>query len=378
MMAYWRQNKLYQPVVWLLLLLMLINPAMAMQYQQLNTAQDFLKQLPDGPLKTFHIHVSQKAAFLKQIRQQGYETIPASQQDIDHFLHSKATLEDKPIQLAANFNLKSVYEKDCPVRSLTCYREECDKYTEQRPNCKRDDSEYKKPERKAKTSRNVNVNISRAGNIRLPRIGGGSSRDAGAAILVVIGVVVIAAVFIYAGKWIADALKNDEDYYSYWWDIGANFTSLDTDTGEHGSLNSIKFSGGFVPNMHTNFGLALELGQMDLNLLYNKNTEPTRINVEGSYWLLGPSVRWLLGYRDTEKLVNNSYFHFELLGGDSDQKQVDKIVVGRVGFNTGIGEHMRLGIHYGAFYLGMEEDEGIANDGDNYWTMLGLEIGYQF
>ena len=174
----------------------------------------------------------------------------------------------------------------------------------------------------------------------------------------------IAALFIYAGKWIAGALKNDEDYYAYWWDLGMQFTRLDTNAGEYGNFSGLKLSGGFVPNMQTNFGLAIEIGKMDLDLLYNRNSKPERINLEGTYWLIGPSVRWLIGYTDSENLLNSSYIYLNLMAGNSDRDEVDMIATGKIGFNTRIGEYARFGIHYGAFYLGLNEDQSMVNDGE--------------
>ncbi len=174
--------------------------------------------------------------------------------------------------------------------------------------------------------------------------------------LIIIGVVVIAALFIYAGRFIADLFSGDSEYYTYWWDLSTQFITLNTEPGGHSNFTGLKFSTGFVANRLAQFGLSAEAGKLDLNLFYNKNSAPARTSLQGIYWLLGATVRWLLGNVDTEQAINNSYVYFELLGGASDRKEVEKIAVARVDFNAGIEEHIRFDIHYGAFYLGLNED----------------------
>lgn len=442
-MNYWQHSLFIKIIAYLTLAVMTLNPALALQYQHYNETADFLSKIPDYQARAYHIHISQKDDVLTLLKKQGYDVIPASVTDARHFLNTNPFSINKPLQLAANFNLKRVYQDECSHTRVYCSRGECDKYPKQRrkdcrniqaiarssnsaiehppeDNCNttalgkdcpaecidddqsnnkncpqecltnpctdtdpveraRDKGPVSKP-RESRPAPRGRASVYIDQGFRLPKIsGGGNGKDAAAVMLIVIGVVVIAALFIYAGKWIADMLQNDEDYYAYWWDIGGQFINLDTDPGEHGNFTGIKFSGGFVPNMHTNFGLTAEIGRMDLDLLYNRNSTPQRVNIEGTYWLLGPIVRWLFGNRDSdENFAHNSYVYLELLGGNSDRDGIDMIGVGRIGINTGLGEHMRLGFHYGAFYLGLDEDQGFANDGDNYWNMYGLEIGYQF
>jgi len=378
-MNHWRNSLLIKYITCLVLSLLVINPALALQYQQFDSTRELLNKIPDFQPKAYHIHVSQKQDIIALLHKKGYEVIPATAQQAEDFIFASTQEHHNDIQLAANFNLKKVYEKDCPPRRRICHTDDCEQYSVESPaDCYRDEppSQQSKP----KTSTSVSVHTSGSANFKLPNLGGGGGggRDAAAVMLIVIGVVVIAALFIYAGKWLIDAMSNDEDYYAYWWDIGMHVISLDTPAAEHGRFSGIKLSGGFVPNMHTNFGLALEVGKMDLDLTYNRDTKPIKLNLEGGYWLIGPSVRWLLGYNDSEQIINHSYIYLELLGGSSDQEEVDKMAIARIGFNTGLGAHIRMGIHYGAFYLGLDKDQGFANDGDNYWNMIGVELGYQF
>lgn len=398
MINHWR-NPLWSGILsYLLLGLLLINPALALQYQHFNQATDFLSQIPAYQAPAFHIHASQRDRVVALLQQQGYEVIPASTEQARHFLNHGLPLQNQATQLAANADIEQPPQSDCfkTRRGEDC-PENCIDDTQINDKgcpeeclhnpCTDTDPVERAKDRGPVTNDRTTTKPAprRTGTIgidtgfRLPRISGGNGKDTAAVMLIVIGIVVVAALFIYAGKWLIDQFQNDDDYYAYWWDIGWQIVNLDTGANQHGNFSGIKFSGGFVPNMHTNFGLTAEVGRMDLDLLYNRNSTPTRVNIEGTYWLLGPIVRWLIGSRDTdENFVHNSYVYLELLGGNTDQDGVDLIGVGRIGFNTGIGKQLRLGLHYGAFYLGLDEDQGIANDGDNYWNMYGIEIGYQF
>lgn len=363
----------------ILCFVLLINPALALQYQQLDNMNTFSSNIPDFKPRAWHIQASQQKQFIAQLRAKGYDVIPATHREAANFLHADLSHTAKPVQLAANFNLQKVFVDECSHKTTYCYKEECNQYPKlQRKDCPKAATD-EETEPTSRTPRvETSVSISHRSSFQMPRISGGGD-DAAAVMLVVIGVVVIAALFIYAGKWVIDQFSNEEDYYSYWWDIGTHVIYLDTASSERGSFSGLKLSGGFVPNLHTNFGITFELGSMDLNLLYNRETNPQRIQIQGSYLMLGPQVRWLFGSIDaTENTINNSYIYLELLGGTSDRDEVDKMAIARIGLNTGIHEHLRIGLHYGAFYLGLDKDQGFANDGDNYWNMYGFELGYQF
>ena len=136
--------------------------------------------------KAYHIHMSQKNDVLALLKKQGYDVIQANEGDIEHFLRGQTDITNKSLQVAANFNLKSVYEKGCPPRTKTCYAEECDKYAKERRNdCVYDEPVVisKKTEPKSTSSGSISV----IGNIPVPRIGGGG-KDAASVLLIVIGV----------------------------------------------------------------------------------------------------------------------------------------------------------------------------------------------
>lgn len=363
-----KNHFLLKLITWLNLCLLSINPALALQYMPAQHVTNLQVQHHDSrhldlirldsTPRALHINAAQQQQFIKQLTEGGYTVIPASHAEAAAFLDSRQYPPADVTQLAVS---------DKPKAQQSDQEE-----------CKTSNKQDGKPcEDKATTEKTPTTTISHARGFDIPNLGGGDSGDFAAVMFIVIGIVVIAALFVYAGKYIVDAINKEGDYF-YWWDIGTHYITLATDNGEHGNFTGIKLGGGFVAHTSAHFGLSLEVGQLDLDLVYKNNAIPQRLTTEGNYWFVGPTVRWLLGNLDTEKTINNSHFYFELLGGSSDQSQIEMMGIARVGFNTGINKHLRLGLHYGAFYLGLNEDEGIANDGDNLWNMFGLEIGYQF
>lgn len=347
-------------VTWLCLVVLSINPAFALQYMP--TAISANSHLSAGYLsgshvsgslpKAMHISADQKELLVKQLKEQGYDVIPATRQEANAFLAANTpTTADRPDIPPCNPEIENCQNADY-VKKL----DDCSKSKEDEP-------------------RSGSGGYSHAEGIDLPNFSGGN--DSAAVMLIVIGVVVIAAVFIYVGKYLVDLLSGGHDY-CYWWDIGTHHITLGTDYDQHGSFTGIKLGFGFIANSATQFGLAVEIGKLDFDLVYSSKAVPLRLTTKSDYWLVGPTVRWTLGNFNKQGAINNSHFYFELLGGNASDPQIDIMAIGRVGFNTGISEHMRLGLHYGAFYLGLDEDQGIVNDGSNYWNMLGFEVGFQF
>lgn len=367
-MNQWRKSLFNKYIAWLILCLMVINPVQALQYIQPAQATVFSNIIPGYLPKAIHIHASQKDNVVALLARQGYDIIPASHDEARQYLARNANANDTPVHDEADPNLEKLPAEDCDKNKTEDKKTDCTRKTEPEPE--------PEPE-KTPASRTT---IFHGQGLDLPNLGSGSggNGDTAAVMFIVIGIVVVAALFIYAGKFIADLINNDDDYYSYWWDIGTQFINLDTENNQHGNFGGLKFSAGFIAARLAQLGLSIEIGKMDLDLLYNRNSIPQRINLQGTYWFIGPTVRWLLGNIDNEQTINNSYVYFELLGGGTDRSEIDITAIARVGINTGIGEHMRIGIHYGAFYLGLDEDQGFANDGDNYWNTYGIELGYQF
>lgn len=201
---------------------------------------------------------------------------------------------------------------------------------------------------------------------------GGGSSDAGKVFFIVAGFMVIAAFIVYAGKYISDLVSGKD--VKVWWEFIFSNSYLNTRSGQHGRLNGLKVATGFVSSDLIQVALVGEVGNTDINLIINENTNPDVLDFSATYWMLGATARLHL----TDKLVNASYLYLDFLGGQTDHGSTDFIGMARLGASFGVNDYLRLGASIGSFYIDLDEDQGFANDGDNYWTTFGFEIGVKF
>ena len=200
----------------------------------------------------------------------------------------------------------------------------------------------------------------------------GSSSDAAKVFFLLLGFVVVAAFVVYAGKYVADIVRNED--YKMWWEFIFNSSFMSTESRQHGNFYGAKLATGFVSSDLIQLALVGEVGNADINLVLNENSNPQVLNFSAPYWMLGGAARLHL----TTKLVNASYLYLEFLGGTTNNSATGTISTARLGASFGIGDNLRLGASYGAQYIGLDEDQGYTNDNDNYWFTLGLEIGVRF
>ncbi len=201
----------------------------------------------------------------------------------------------------------------------------------------------------------------------IPQKGTSSGGDAAAALFIIIGAVAVVALAVYAGKYLYDVSTNDKEY-EYWGDMSANFSFYnDAKTGIGGDMNGVKLAGGFKDG-GARVGLAAEVGSYSFDI-EGKN-EDIYLNYTGSYAMVGPHIRF--SSRPTK-----DYVYVELLGGKSSLEELKTIAVARMGYNAYLDDLM-FGVNIGAIYAGLDEDEGIAKNIDNFNTSMGLEIGYRF
>lgn len=202
--------------------------------------------------------------------------------------------------------------------------------------------------------------------------GGGGRGDAGKVFFIVAGIMVIAAFIVYAGKYISDLVSGKD--YDVWWEFVFSNTYLSTGSGEHGRLNGLKIGTGFVSSDLIQIALIGEVGESDVNLVLDEDSNPAPLDFSATYWLLGASARLHL----SDKLVNASYLYLDFMGGKTSHGSTDTIGMARLGASFGVNDYLRLGASIGSFYLGLDEDQGFVNNDDNYWTTLGFEIGAKF
>lgn len=206
--------------------------------------------------------------------------------------------------------------------------------------------------------------------------GGGGGGDAAAVLFVLIGVVVVAVFVIYTLKYLVDIANGKE--YDYWWDLGAQQTYLITDKSEHGALTSAKLASGYIADHRAYIGLVGELGYMDIDLNVSKQDSPARLNFSGAYWMLGAAARFALFDNVKDGQSNPSVFFMEFMSGLTEDAATDVIGSAKLGFNFGEFDHLRIGIHAGAQYIGLNKEQGFINNSNNYWFTYGLELGYRF
>ncbi|MBN1849801.1 MAG: hypothetical protein JW932_14585 [Deltaproteobacteria bacterium] len=203
-----------------------------------------------------------------------------------------------------------------------------------------------------------------------------ADNDIAVVLFVVIGVFIVAALIVYAGKFIYDVTVGN-GVYEYWWEISPGFTIIENDTKygfkESGYLAGLKLAAGFTERS-IQFGLTGEAGVIDFSLYYEDHKG--LLELEGIYGMVGPAIRFL--FNDDDNIKNASYLYLELLGGTSEHEEAGLLSVARMGLNWRIQEHLRFGIHAGSLYFDLKESEGIIENEDNFRLMGGLEFGYRF
>ena len=203
--------------------------------------------------------------------------------------------------------------------------------------------------------------------------GRGGSGDAGKGFFIVAGIMVIAAVIVYAGKYIADLASGKE--FKTWWEYIFSNTYLSTRSGQHGRLNGLKIATGFVSSDLIQVALVGEVGNTDIDVILDEySSSPAPLDFSASYWLLGASARLHL----SDKLVNASYLYLDFMGGKTSHGSTDTIGMARFGASFGVNDFLRLGASIGAYYIGLDEDQGFTSNRDNYWTTFGFEMGVKF
>ena len=204
-------------------------------------------------------------------------------------------------------------------------------------------------------------------------IGGhGNNSDVAKVFFLLAGVVVVAAFIVYAGKTVSEFVTNDNA--KLWWEVIFNSSFMDTDARHHGRFYGAKLATGLVSRELFQLALVGEVGNADLDLIINENKDPQLLKYSAPYWMLGGAVRMHL----TDKLVNASYLYLELMGGTTNDSSTDIIGAARLGASFGVNDSLRLGASLGAQYLGLNEDKGFTNNGNDYWFTLGLEVGVRF
>lgn len=322
-----------------------------------------------------------------ELRQSGYEVRRGSADMLDQ-LYKREGKSNGLLHLAQN---EQTSKKECDKeKSQTQTGQE-----EQDPQCPDEPAKTEQPEprpepepiREPRTSGSIQIHGSGhlpspdlpeppAPDLRLPDFSGGNG-DAAAILFVVVGVVVVAVLVVYAIKSLVSIASGKKHHQS--WELTLQSNVLAADRGEHGRFHGAKLGAGYIADKYLYLGLVGELGYMDIDLEVEKENRPTRLQLAGSYWMMGAAIR-LGRFYDTQRGVLSAanYFFMEFMGGTSEYAATDIIGSAKLGGNFKVSDHLRLGFSVGSRYIGLNEDDGFVNSNNNYWSDFGVDIGYRF
>lgn len=208
--------------------------------------------------------------------------------------------------------------------------------------------------------------------------------DDAVVVFVVIGVFVVAALFVGVGIIAYDMIVNHRKY-SPWYDLALAETPVVSHSGtqmqayDWANLVGVRFSAGLE---RPNFGVGLTFDAGYLHLGLNDKYDAGReLHQNGSYAMLGPQLRFALGGN-----IDDHYFFGELLAGRATLDEVDLISAARIGYRGGFStsscDRCFWGVNLGSLYLGLKPRDGVLlKDGtrnNTFLLFLGMELGYQF
>lgn len=228
-----------------------------------------------------------------------------------------------------------------------------------------DTNESKKEEIKQKQK---TTNTTSAGaRLRVPDLNFSGSGDS-AVIFVIIGAIVVVALVVYAGEYLYEVIATDKQH-SYWIDNSFIYSNFYNDyTQSSGSMAGYKLSFGF-DGKNTKVGVSAEAGTFDFSFFQE---ESRWLDANGAYFMAGPTVRF---YPPTDK---TAYLFAEMLGGKSDNKNINTLGQARLGVSKTFQNNLILGLSLGAIFVGLNDDEGILEYKDEFETTTSFEMGYKF
>lgn len=209
-------------------------------------------------------------------------------------------------------------------------------------------------------------------NVGIHNSGRGGSSDSAKVFFIITGIFVVAAFVVYVGKYIVDIAQGNQ--HDLWWEVIFNNTFLDTNARQHGRFNGVKIATGFNSSDVIQVALMGELGNASLNLIFDEDTSPSIVDFTTTYWMLGATARLFLSYNQ----LNSSYLFMDFMGGKTRHSETDTIGAARMGISFGIYDHARLGVSYGAQYIGLNSNQGFVHNSGQYWYTFGVELGVRF
>lgn len=191
-----------------------------------------------------------------------------------------------------------------------------------------------------------------------------SSKEGLVVLLVIVGVILVAALVFYAGVYLYELASGKFELPS-WWEAKINLDFVSGDQLD-GTLSGLRFKTGLSDDKSF-LGLALEAGYFDFDLKYS----PTSESAYGAYWLVGPSIE----FTSRNEPVS---LGFEFLGGRSLHDNIGAMSLMKLGFNIRTPQSALINIHLGGLYTDLKNTSGLIDRFDEYNWIYGVELGFEF
>jgi hypothetical protein len=197
--------------------------------------------------------------------------------------------------------------------------------------------------------------------------GSSSSGDHRAAVVfVIVGMVLVVVWALYIFKFLFDVANGYEpcDVWSEWVGVASRINESD---GDEASFSGIRYVTGFREGI-TDVGIAVEIGRADIRLSAI-SAEP----LEGTYWMLGPVLRW-----HASKDSPNTLVQMQFLAGSTPHDEVGVLGQARIGVQIGLSKQLALGFSWGVMNIDLNNDQGLLSEDDRYYYLAGASVSYQF
>ena len=234
------------------------------------------------------------------------------------------------------------------------------------PARNRDDCEPESPKQSGPQSSEHDVRLAIDISDSMLR-GSSNGGDGRAAVLfVIIGMVLVVVWALYIFKYLFDVASGHEpcDIWSEWVGVASRINEGD---GDKASFSGIRYVTGFREGI-TDIGIAVEAGRADIRLSAI-SAEP----LEGTYWMLGPVLRW-----HASKDSPNTLVQMQFLAGSTSHDEVGVLGQARIGVQIGLSKRLALGFSWGVMNIDLNNDQGVLSEDDRYYYLAGASVSYQF
>lgn len=197
-------------------------------------------------------------------------------------------------------------------------------------------------------------------------LGSSGDSDGAAVVFVIVGSVLVVVWTLYVFKYLYDVASGFNPC-DPWHEFTAASSRISSSSTERADFHGLKYMTGFRDGA-TEVGFSVELGNADIFL-----PQLTNQRLQGTYWMLGPLLRWRMSAGN-----NPHYFDMSFVGGSTDHNETGLIAKATIGMQFGLSDNMHLGLNWGAMNIDIKESQGLLNDGNKYYYLLGANFGVRF